>query len=112
MKVTGLTTLFVEEKSGSKFFSTTISRKAEDGTYKNCSLDVRFSKEKFPNESLNKLDPKFAYRLNILDGFLSVRTYQNKEGKEVRVIYLQVEDGELKDKKEISKTENKNDLPF
>ena len=112
MKVTGLTTLFVEERSGSKFFSTTISRKAEDGTYKNCSLDVRFSKEKFPNESLNKLDPKFAYRLNILDGFLSVRTYQNKEGKEVRVIYLQVEDGELKDKKEISKTENKNDLPF
>ena len=112
MKVTGLTTLFVEERSGSKFFSTTISRKAEDGTYKNWSLDVRFSKEKFPNESLNKLDPKFAYRLNILDGFLSVRTYQNKEGKEVRVIYLQVEDGELKDKKEISKTENKNDLPF
>lgn len=112
MKVTGLTTLFVEERNGSKFFSTTISRKAEDGTYKNCSLDVRFSKEKFPNESLNKLDPKFAYRLNILDGFLSVRTYQNKEGKEVRVIYLQVEDGELKDKKEISKTENKNDLPF
>lgn len=109
MKVTGLTTLFVEEKSGSKFFSTTISRKVEDGTYNNCSLDVRFSKEKFPKESLDKLDPKFAYKINILDGFLSVRTYKNKEGKEVRVIYLQVEDGELKDKKEISNKQKPND---
>jgi hypothetical protein len=113
MKVTGLTTLFVEERMGNNFFSTTISRKAEDGTYKNCSLDVRFNKEKFPKESLDKLEEDKAYKLNVLDGFLSVRTYKDKEGKEHRIIYLQVEDGKLEGSKEINKSsQNSSALPF
>ena len=110
MKISGLTTLFVEKRQGNNFFSTTISRKAEDGTYKNCSMDVRFSKEKFPQESLDKLEETKAYKLNIQDGFLSVRTYKDKEGKEKRVIYIQVEDGKLEGSQDIQKKNN--DLPF
>ena len=76
-------------------------------------MDVRFNKTKFPQESLDKLEDSKAYKLNILDGFLSVRTYVDKQGQEKRVVYIQVEDGKLegsKDKKPVEKKSN--DLPF
>lgn len=90
MNVTGLITLFVREVKENKYFSTTVSHKAEDGSRVNCSIDVYFSKGAISEEVIKKLDPQYAYKLEIKEGFLSCREYQY-EGQTRKSIYVQVQ---------------------
>lgn len=118
MNITGKTKLFIKPVKGADgniafAYQTSVGRKSEDGNYVNISLDVYFAKENFPKEKLAKLDSKYAYDLEIEDGFLSVRTWE-KDGEIRRAPCVQVLKAKITGKKEISPKETKpaEDLPF
>lgn len=123
MDIKGKINLFVEVKKlkdekSIKVFTGNIGHKNEDGSYTNASIGIRFSKDNFPYEKLNQLEEKYCYVLDVTKGFLSVRGYVTKEGKAGREIYLEVLEGTILDKKEITKDaslqhiEHNNGLPF
>lgn len=126
MKLTGQATLFVNEKERIinevdntkevfKSFSITIAQKQENGKYLNKPLDVRFDKTNFPEEKIAKLVKEFSYKIDIQDAFLSVRSYVDKEGKEVRAFYLQVKEATIVSKCPIIRPDVRTiteDLPF
>ena len=116
MKVSEKVVLFVQDKKGKenqpfKTFSTTISSKRNE-EYINMSLEVRFNNENIPVEALNKLSSDYCYSLEVEDGWLGVRTYENGEGETRKVMYLYIDKATIKDKKKISKQANNDDLPF
>ena len=115
MNVSGKLTLFIQEKKTSEgkifhTYSTSVGSKQEDGSYLNATMEVGFNKERFPLSKLEKLDSAKAYILEIKDSWLSVRKFTTKEGKEARVIYLFINDAEIKDSKEINKSSG--EYPF
>ena len=120
MQVSGKITIFPKEirklSDGNEVrnVSTNISTKGEDGRYTSISVEVKFNKEKIPMSKLLKLDEKKCYDLEILEGWLGAREYQN-EGCTKLVMYDFVNDGKLTGSKEIQKKpqdKKPNDLPF
>ena len=77
MQVSGKTRIFKNEYNGNTFYNTSISRKLEDGTYKNMSVSVQFRKgEETEGE------------IEIKDGFLTF--YEDKNGmSKVKVVVLE-----------------------
>lgn len=119
MNLTGIINLFVETKkaSGSVFktFSTSISTKGKvEGEYIRKSMEVRFNTENISTDNLYKLKDEMYYELEIQEGWLGVREYQDKEGKDKRVFYIFVNKATLKDSHKKKKPEkpNDSDLPF
>ena len=123
MNINGTITLFVEKRTikvdGADkervALSTTLSKKQEDGTYLNKKVDVQLSSKKFPEEKLLKLDANECYTMEILDGFLSVRQWQDKHHQDRREVVIVVTDGKLTGHKKVEKkviAVEDNDLPF
>ena len=118
MVITGKIKLFVETKEaeeGRKFkvFSTSISSKVKDTeNYIHKSMGVTFSAENFPSETLNKLQDNKVYDLDLVNSWLAVRSYKDKDGNEKTTIYLMVNKATLTGSKEIKKQKEQDDLPF
>ena len=94
-------------------FTTTISHKNEDNTYLNYSIEVRFVGDMYAKGQ--KLAPDFAYKLNVEQGWLDVRAYQDKEGKIQKRLYLAIAKATTEGKgKKINKvkTLDESGLPF
>ena len=114
MNVNGKILLFTEghtinqgKKDEKSFltFTTTISHKNEDDTYINASVEVRFVGDMY--EKGQKLAPDSAYTLNVEEGWLDVRTYQDKEGKLKKVIFVNISKAKTEGKpKKLNKVEN------
>lgn len=116
MVITGKFNVFVEDKKGQeksyfKTFSTTISTKQADGSYLNKSIEVRLDKESFPSERVAKFDSRYMYEFEVSEAWLGVRSY-TKDDNEVRILYLYINQAEIKSKKKITKPSNEaDDLP-
>lgn len=116
MEVKGKIRLFVKElkaKEGRHFkiFSTSFSSKNEDGSYTNKSMEVRFNKEKYPEEKLNKLSESKMYELEVESAWISVRSYK-KDEIENRVFYLFIDECKFVSSKDIEVSKPNDDLPF
>lgn len=100
MKLTEKINLFVEPKPFKKngeekiFYklSTSIATKQKDESYKRMVVDVLANDKKYPDALLAKLDPKFMYTVNIINGWLIVTDYVNKEGRTVKKLAIYVEE--------------------
>ena len=123
MNITGKFVIFVEDKETQKgkikVFSTSISRKTEDGKYVNASMEVRFTKDNFPFERLNKMESKYCYSYDVKEAWLDCRAFTTKDGKQGREIYLSIKDAKPLERKEIvgrdnrlAQVETDEDLPF
>ena len=115
MNISGKLLLFVQEKKTSegkpfRTYSTSVGNKQEDGSYLNASMDLVFAKERFPESKLAKLDSSKVYTLEVKEAWPSVRKFITKEGKEVRVIYIFINDATITDSKEINKSSD--EVPF
>lgn len=117
MVIQGKIKLFVETKQaeeGRKFkvFTTSISTKIKDSEeYLHKSMKVIFSGENFPAEKLNKLQDSKVYDLQLVDSWLGVRAFKDKDGNQRTEFYLMVNKAELTGSKEIKKNKE-DDLPF
>lgn len=100
MKLTEKINLFVEPKPFKKngeekiFYklSTSIATKQKDESYKRMVVDVLANDKKYPDAVLAKLDPNFMYTVNIINGWLIVTDYVNKEGRTVKKLAIYVEE--------------------
>lgn len=116
MNINGKIWLFVEEHESSKgkfrTYSGTISTQNEDKTYLRKSIRIQFVKDFAPK--LEKLDPAKCYELEVSNGWLGVRAYQNKENKQIREFVLFIKEAKTLQAKTPVKTEKEvaNDLPF
>lgn len=103
MKLTDKINLFVEHKTYKKNgeekifhkLSTTIATKQEDGSYLRMSLDVIANDKKYPDTVLKKLDQDKMYTANVINGWLMVDEYVNKDGKKIKKIVLYVDEMKL-----------------
>lgn len=115
MNITGKFVIFVKDKETSKgkikTFSTTISRKEENGSYVNASMEVRFAKENFPYERLNKMESKYAYSYDVKEAWLDCRAFETKDGKQAREIFILIKTAKPLEKKEIVRKDARADLP-
>lgn len=116
MQISGKIYLFVElqksQKGDFKTFSCSISHKKEDGTYLNKRVRVVFDTEKFPKEKLNKLEITKCYEVEVA-GWIDVRSFINKENKEVRELYFYINEAKFLSQKEVKANSNiEKDLPF
>ena len=116
MQISGKLNLFVQDKKDRenkpfKTFSTTISSRNGE-KYINISMEVRFNTENIPMEKLNKLQSDKMYTLEVEDGWLSAREYENKDGDTRKVAYIYVDKASVKDSKTIAKKPENDDLPF
>lgn len=115
MNVNGQAKLFIKELKSSKGgtfkkFTSNISTKQDDGTYINLPVDIVFSKDKYPEATLNKLDVSKNYDLDIQNGFLFVREYESN-GNIVKVLCIYVLDCTINNPKETkAKQSKKNSL--
>jgi len=90
MKISGETMIFKNENG---FYTTSISRKKEDGTYENMKMFVNFR---------NGIEVANKTKINIKDGFISF--YKNKAGlSQVKLVVLDFE---------VLETKSEDDLPF
>ena len=124
MKINGKITLFPERrvvdestKEERVFLKGSLSSKEKDSdNYIHKSVEVILAPERFPLEKVNKLETKLCYTLEVKDGFIGVKGWTTKDGKQVRDIYLVVLDGKLIDSKEykapVKEPEADNGLPF
>lgn len=84
-------------------FETSVSRKDEDGNYcDNYSLRVNFPLEIMPAEKRAKFKEEFAYTMEV-EGFLTTRSYDDKNGNHKVAVMLYVTKYDLKSKKEIKR---------
>ena len=116
MKISEKVIVFVQDKKGKenqpfKTFSTTISSKRND-EYVNKSLEVRFNTENIPQEALNKMVSTKYYVLDVEDGWLGVREYENEQGESRKVLYLYIDKASVKEAKSITNPPKNDDLPF
>ena len=134
MKLTEKINLFVEHKEFTKAgetkiyykLTTSIATKLENGDYLRMPVDIIVNPKKYPDALLAKLDPMNMYTANIINGWLMVTDYTNKDGKQIKKIAIYVEEMKLVDSKPIDQEKrNKalqrgkgsaggqnNDLPF
>lgn len=110
MKISGLTNIFVKEIEGKngkfKAFTTTISHKNEDGTFKNAHMNVRFAKGL--EKGVVTLKPDYYYSVDVTDAWLDVRTYPDATGKEQREIFIFINSALVKSQAKVKK---ENELP-
>lgn len=91
MNVSGKIIAFVHEYSYSfngvvvqaNNFSTTISNKDKEGNYSNAYMEVKFSKDIIDEYGLNTLEEGDCIDVDITDGFLSFRSYDNEVGQHI-----------------------------
>lgn len=77
MQVTGKTRIFKDEFGGNTYYKTTVSRKTEDGTYKNTRISVQF-----------KQGQEAEGDIEITNGFLSF--YEDKTGNhKIKLVILE-----------------------
>lgn len=118
MEIKGKMNLFVEVKGKGeetfKVFSTSVSNKDKDGKYTNLSLQVNFAGEKFPKEKTDKLEEGFCYTIDVKSGFITCRTFEDKDKKIQKRVCLVITDAKIESKKKINKKapETDDDLPF
>lgn len=114
MEIKGQTKLFIKELKSSKGgtfrkYNTNISSRDHEGQYVNFPADVIFSKDKYPEVTLNKLDVTKCYDLDVKSGFLIVREFEaNGEKRKVLVIY--VTDCTINNPKSINSSPKKDSL--
>lgn len=89
MDIKGKITLFIDEKTNEKGevfrrYSTSLSSKDKDGNYLNKTVDVKLAGKNFPAEKVAKMDASKYYRLDVNEGFISV-----KKGKDEKT-YLEL----------------------
>ena len=118
MDVKGKITIFpkkikVNEEDMMVFNGTLTSKVGtkEKPEYLNKSVEVRFSKERYPQEKLLKMKEDECYQLEIEEGFLRVGERQFND------VYIQVLQGTLKGHKPFEKKSQESkqiddDLPF
>lgn len=98
MKITGETMIFAKDYENGRVYSTSVSKKNQDGTYEKMYINVGFNKA-VRLENMTKIQ--------ILDGYLTF--YKNKNGVQVPKIRIMGFDT-------ISQKENEEeislDLPF
>lgn len=85
MEFTGKTNVFVKEvgEKKIKIFEASISRKDKEGNYvDNYTIRLNFSPEILPDTAKAKFKVGYRYQMEIA-GFLSTRSFQNKEGKKI-----------------------------
>jgi len=80
MELTGKINLFVLRNANYTNYVGSISRKEQDGTYKNARIEVRFVGEKFSKDKLDKLKENTCYKVEVSKGFLSFDMWE-KDGK-------------------------------
>lgn len=118
MEIRGKMNLFVEVKGKGentfKVFSTSVSNKDKDGKYTNLSLQVNFAGEKFPKEKTDKLEEGICYTLDVKSGFISCRTFEDKDENLQKRVCLVVTDAKIESKKKVNKKakDTDDDLPF
>ena len=107
MKLTETLNIFVEhrpyKKNGeSKIFhkiTTSISTKQKSGDYLRMPVDIVVNDKKYPEAVLAKLDEKFMYKVNVINGWLMVDSYVNKDGDTIKKLVIYIDEW-----KSISKT--------
>lgn len=109
MELKGKLIIFPERKTGKNGEFTIVkgrlATKNKEGKYVEKLVDLSFDKERFPEESLNKLDPAMSYTLDIELGYLIVDSY-----KEATFIRIFVKEGKLTgEPRPVHKAQ---DLPF
>lgn len=93
-KVTGKTNVFFTKKNTSDGTlivegSTSIEKTDKNGiTVDRMYYEVIFGKENFPKEVLTKLEEDTCYTIEIEDGWITFRSYENKGGYLVKVPQL------------------------
>lgn len=103
MKLTEKINLFVErkpfKKNGvSKTFhklTTSIATKKTDDTYIRMVVDVIPNAKKYPDAILAKLDPAYMYTANVINGWLVVDSYVNKDGETIKKLCIYVDEMKL-----------------
>lgn len=115
MKLTGKFIIFVEDKHVKdgviKVFSTSVSKKQENGSYVNATIGVRFGKTNFPNERLEKLQMNKCYTFDVTNAWLDVRAYTTKDGKAGREIFIHIEEATPVESKEVIHKDIRASLP-
>ena len=105
MNIVGKFVIFVEDKQTSKgkikTFNTSISHKNEDGSYTNARMEVRFAKENFPLERINKLVSTKCYTFEVIEAWLDCRAFQTKDGKDAREIFLSIKQANPVESKDV-----------
>ena len=103
MKLTEKINLFVDRKPYKKNgeekvyykLTTSIATKQQDGSYLRMVVDVIANDKKYPESVLAKLDPTKMYSANIINGWLIVDDYINKDGKQIKKLCIYVEEMKL-----------------
>lgn len=94
MNISGKAIIFVKEVGKDnqiKIFETTFAQKDKNGHYiDNVTARVEFSKELLPDEKKAKFKAGYAYPMEIVEGFITTRGYDGKDGKHHSAIALHV----------------------
>lgn len=118
MKLTEKINLFVERKPYKKNgeekiyykLSTSIATKTNDGDYLRMPLDIIVNDKKYPESLLAKLDPNFMYTANVINGWLMVDKYFNKDGLQVKKLVIYVDEMKLTGQSPIDQEKRKKAL--
>lgn len=110
MDIKGKITVFPKEvgKDKIKIFETSINRKDKDGNYKDgYTLRVVFSEDVLSGDNRNKMKAGNYYGFEV-EGFLTTRGYEDKNGNHRTEPVIFVNKGKLTEKgKPVKKTERK-----
>lgn len=117
MDVQGKILLFPEVKQGKdgeSFIIANASVSTKKGeTYIHKSMRVIFDKEKYPTAKLLKaFQPGNCYPADVVEGWICVEAWKNKEGKEIREFALYVKALKLHEPKPINKPAADDGLDF
>ena len=114
MNVTGKITIFPKEigENKIKIFETTISHKDENGQYlDNVTIRVNFAKNILPDASKTTFKVGKAYTMEI-EGFLTSRGYDTKDGKHRSEIMLQVTKAKTTASKDVTQKPKAEEKPL
>lgn len=101
MNITGNFTMFVKElvyhsnKPSSKVFTTTISRKLEDGSYINKSIDMVFSSKIITDAVRATLIESNIYSVDVDKGFLSIDAYKDDKEQLIKKVIIVVQEAKI-----------------
>lgn len=59
------------------------------------SLDLILDRNSFPTENVAKLEEDTCYSMKVEDAWLTLSSYKNKEGKEIKEVAIYVKKGQL-----------------
>ena len=104
MKITETINMFVERKPYKKngeqktFYklTATIASKKKDETYIRKSITIVPNEKRYPESVLAKLDPNMMYTAEIINGWLIVDAYVNKDGDTKKEFAIYIDEFTLK----------------